>query len=303
MNSQNQNNRTFSILSSNIKMLPGLAGKGDKDIKRAKKIVKKILEKNYSLICFQELFDEDVRKLVSKRLKSAYPFQIKKSDDGNIFQQDSGLFMASKFPFFGEKKSSRFDVFNACSGTDCFAEKGIVAVRYNLNEIKNGFNLIILNTHLQSDGEHVGENEKIRTKQLKQIRKFLKSILLKVNDRKKTGVLLTGDMNIDGSTLEWIGMKKILEYPRDLYPELNDVVQHPGYTWDYKENKNMIPRTDRDQLRLDYIFAIDHIPVKDEDGDWDMANLNVQSCNIQNFGTEKNNRLSDHFALEAKVVI
>ena len=60
---------TLSILSWNIKMLPGIyydKHNKQKIAKRSKKITKEIIKKNYDIIIFQEAFNFNSRRIIKK---------------------------------------------------------------------------------------------------------------------------------------------------------------------------------------------------------------------------------------------
>ena len=67
----------LTILSWNIKMLPGPYGWVHNRVERAENIVQalKSLE-NYDVILFQETFSEMIRELIYDDLQSIYPYQI-----------------------------------------------------------------------------------------------------------------------------------------------------------------------------------------------------------------------------------
>lgn len=311
MNGNNNNHDQASdlhIITFNVEMLPSPIGDDKNNRTRAEKICQKLNEAEYDIICLQELFDEDMRAIFAKKLKNKYPRQIKKADAGDIFRQDSGLFIASKHPFIFHESLYHFEEFFNCGKTDCAAEKGVLAVRFDLAAIKDKFELILYNTHLQSDHAFVGEFRDVRIKQLEQIRRLLQKSMSRIIPARRddTAALLVGDTNITGDSEECLDLLRILEYGRDLFREIYDDIQNnSGYTWDCKLNKNMIPSSDKDQLRLDYIIALDHIPTEEAGDSMDLYSLNCQECSVQMFGEENelNSRLSDHFAVEAVLTV
>ncbi|MCD4692573.1 MAG: endonuclease/exonuclease/phosphatase family protein [Calditrichales bacterium] len=311
MNGNNNNHNQASdlrIITFNVEMLPSPIGDDKKDRPRADKICQKLNEAEYDIICLQELFDEDMRAIFAKKLENKYPRQIKKADAGDIFRQDSGLFIASKHPFIFHESLYHFEEFFNCGKTDCAAEKGVLAVRFDLAAIKDKFELILYNTHLQSDHAFVGEFREVRIKQLEQIRRLLQKSMSRITPARRddTAALLLGDTNIPGDSEECLDLVRVLEYGRDIFREVNiDIQDNPGFTWDFELNKNMIPPTDRDRLRLDYIIALDHIPVDQAPISMSLHHLACLECNVKMFGEENelNSRLSDHFAVEAVLTV
>ena len=275
------------------------------DLKRARKIVKAVNETGYDIICLQEVFDEDARAVFVKGFKKTHPHQVRKCHGGGIFRENSGLFVASRYPIKSNGEDWYFEEFEDSAGADVLSEKGILAVHLDLEKYQTGLSLVVFNVHLQSDSEWTGENEDVRNGQLKQIRKFLGKSLSRVNKSAlgKMGALLAGDMNIEGDKLEWTRLFRILEYPRDLFRMKNK--NDRGYTWDYETNTNpdMIPHSDKDQLRLDYIFALDFVPVEWSDEPFSLRKVECTSAQVQLFETGKKTRLSDHYAVEASIRI
>lgn len=292
----------LKVLTYNVMMLPGLIGKGNADIRRAGKIVKAIRQRDYDVVCLQEVFDEDVRRVFAKGLSKRFPHQVQKSHGGGIFEENSGLFMASRFPITSGGDGWSFEEFEACAGTDCLSEKGIQAVHLRLTESKPRVFLVLFNVHLQSDMEWTGENEATRNEQLVQMREFIGHSLTGIRRKRlpRTGGLLVGDFNIEGDQLEWERMFRKLEYPRDLY-RMNS--KKKGYTWDHLTNVNMIPQSDQDRLRLDYIFALDRVPVDSSFQKNSLRPIACESAEVQLFGTGPKSRLSDHYAVEAVITL
>jgi len=275
------------MITFNVMMLPGASGK---DIKRAKKIVAAILKEGYDIVCLQELFDEDVRKVFRRGLRPTLPHIIDKCEDGGWFRQDSGLFFASKYKIMNHLFEAYWDY----AGTDGLAEKGISMSRINLNPVLEGVSLVVFNTHLQSD-KNLGENQAVRRRQIRQIRNMFRQCFCLKDNLDKTAAVFMGDLNIEGDSPEYIRMIEELESIRDLYRNKN--IRLKGYTWDHKVNK-MIPRKNKEQLRLDYIFAVDKAP------DYQGRKLRKITCTaskVQKFGCNNNKGLSDHFAVEAVV--
>src|SRR5882672_5126625 len=63
----------IKILSWNIYMLPGFLGHGK--ILRAEAIGNLLASSDYDVIVFQEAFHKKARKIISRHLQSAFPFQ------------------------------------------------------------------------------------------------------------------------------------------------------------------------------------------------------------------------------------
>ncbi|MBI5216272.1 MAG: sphingomyelin phosphodiesterase [Ignavibacteriae bacterium] len=288
---------TLKILTFNVKMLPGPGGE-----ERAAKIIKAINANKYDIICLQEVFDEDIREMFVEGFGRTLKHQVPKCHDNDLFNEDSGLFFASKHPI----ESWGYKEFNECSFTDCWADKGIFGARLSFTDGKKPFTFLLFNTHLQSEVQY----QQTRVSQLRQLRRFIGHALTQLdvhaneNDKPRNdiAVMLCGDMNVIGDVdQEYNSMKGSLGFPRDLFREKSKITI-PGYTWDCKENSNMIPDDDGDRLRLDYMFAFNRFPTDNGQGTL-LRNISCTKVSVQPFATTPTTRLSDHFGVEAVVKV
>lgn len=284
---------SINILTYNTKMLPGIFGKNNE--KRAELIFDELskADSQYDIICFQEVFDEDSREIFDRKLKSINYNTIPYSSDNDWFNEDSGLFFASRYDILAHK----FSEFNDSQPltADWLTDKGILGTAL---KITDEIRLVIINTHLQSSESF----NKVREKQLDQIRRFITRTLDKVKNKDKTGVLILGDLNIIGDIdQEYNDMKKFLGYHRDLFREINP--DDIGYTWDGTENsiiKDDDP-DDKDKQRLDYILSYDKVPQLDDNSKSNFMNkINCLSSKVIKLKTNGFD-LSDHYGVEAVI--
>ncbi len=303
-----EQNQALRLLTFNVKMLAGIAGKGDKDIARARDIISAItsVQPAYDVVCLQEVFDEDAREVFDNGLKAVFPFRVPRVDAGDMLQQDSGLFFASRYPIKDNGRAWAFEEFEdkAIATADYWADKGIFGARLDLSARVPGLTLGMFQTHLQAD-YFLGDYEDVRRGQLRQIRRFVRKVLRRVNRPQDTIALLAGDFNVVGEieagtalqpAREYLRMLALLGYVSDVFREKHPC--EPGYTWDAEQN-TLIPAPDGDRQRLDYILAYDTIPPR-EDG----ADIRVVACRearVQTFGRSRTQHLSDHFVVEVMV--
>jgi hypothetical protein len=193
---------------------------------RAKLIAANILASanDYDLVCLNEIFDETARGILSAELRAKYPYQVTKADLlytrlvqpgfaddlGNaVFDaafeplldvaslfalkfEDSGLFLASRFPFAKIPLTQAivdalgpdavlfpdglvqvsFMTYSDCSGGDCRASKGVLHARVQQNPT---LAVDIFMTHTQADDESVGENATERGLQVAAAWQFIKA--------------------------------------------------------------------------------------------------------------------------------
>lgn len=252
-------------------MLPG-PGK----TRRGRSIARQLLEARpaYDIVLLQELFDEDIRRIFSKALRAAFPHRIEKVCDGDLLHEDSGLFLASRL----EILERRFEEFRSSASlvtSDFWVDKGVLGARLKLGSRS----LLVLDSHLQSDDRHAGKHRRIRSLQIRQLRRF-------VDRMRKPGepAILGADLNVVGETPEYRAMLAMLG-ARDLFREARPA--DPGFTWDSSGNR-FISRRDRHHQRLDYLLALD-------------PRVRVVDARVQPFFEKPGLGLSDHFGVEATV--
>jgi endonuclease/exonuclease/phosphatase family metal-dependent hydrolase len=287
--------RVVRLLSYNVKMLPGVFGDGDEDLARARQISAAILAAvpKYDVVCLQEVFDEEARAVFVKELVREFPFQVAKSSDHDIFNEDSGLFFASRIPISGHS----FVEFEHATGEDLWSDKGIFGARLELGRAT----LLVFQSHLQSSIEY----SDVRTRQLRQLRARVESALLRAPRTQATSCIVCGDFNVVGErdpgltmTGEYERMLANLGFPRDVYRERHREVA--GYTWDGSAN-HMIPRDDLDKQRLDYVFAYDSIAATSKATVVrPLRRIAIEAVDVVRFDSNRADLcLSDHFAIEA----
>ncbi len=284
-------------------MLPFLAGKAKKE--RASAFIDEIRHnRQYDIICLQEVFDEGIRRKLTDGLKPDYPYIVEKASDFDIFNEDSGLFFASKLPIlrhtFREFHAKQWGTF------DADVDKGVFIACLQLGNEETPHLLHVYNTHLQSTVSY----HQVRQKQLSQLRSFIERALKTEknnNPSLKFSVLLLGDLNVVGDTDgEYKRMMSLLGYPIDLYRKLN--AYDEGFTWNSKENVLLQynNRNDHDLERLDYIFTFNCMPDEDDHCRAEyLYPLRCRSCDL--FKPKASNiaditgecDLSDHYGVEA----
>lgn len=281
---------SFRAYSRNVAMLPGMFGDRKRDPDRAERICDEILGMLPDVVCLQEVFDEGIREIFSRRLAGLYPHRLTKGDGGFILKEDSGLFIASRYPFL--PASEFFEPFKSTgpiTTADAWAAKGILGAWLDLSALEPGVALGVFTTHLQADYGYSGEHADVRTRQLEQMRGVIDSNLIQVGRRYKTAVLLTGDLNVPGNTdtaSEHRHMLEILEQPQDLAPGLN--------TWDPARNALADPN-EGGPRQLDYMFMF-------ADDEWSSSEPEGGSIHMPVPATP-GEALSDHFALLISCVL
>jgi endonuclease/exonuclease/phosphatase family metal-dependent hydrolase len=141
-----EEDKELRILSYNIQMLPRwIAHLGHGPVKRAKLIPEKLIQDNIDIIVFQEAFDKHCMKLISRQLKTVYPYSIGPANDKKCgIKLNSGVMIFSKTPLTFVDQVD----FTECEKEDCFARKGALLVETEFN----GKKIQVLGTHKEAGG-------------------------------------------------------------------------------------------------------------------------------------------------------
>ncbi len=261
---------SLKILSWNIYMLPYL-GMVNGNENRAKAIAEKLIDSDYQIIVFQEAFTKKSRRVLSRRLKGAYPYQYGPANKGKLLSlmTNSGLWVVSKIPLT-ELGQIRFSL---SRGFDMIARKGAVLFEGDFQ----GRSFQILATHLQAEGEPV-----LRRKQCHEI----KDKLLNRYFRAETPQFICGDFNIDMHDNDnYNAMLTTLE------AQNGDISGDIKFTYDEVDNTLVSKSPGRKRV-------IDYILVRNEK--WvDRIERKINTF-YEKIGQSYTN-LSDHYAMEATI--
>ncbi|CZF77923.1 sphingomyelin phosphodiesterase [Grimontia marina] len=168
---------TLKVMTYNIWALPLIASHiGDRF-----NIIPEYV-KGYDVIALQEVFANG-RGSFLRRLAAEYPYQTQmlSKNSSNIY--DGGVVIVSRYPIVNETQF----IFPDCSGTDCFADKGV-----NYAEIiKGGKAYHVFATHTASFDTDTARE--YRQRQFQQIRALANSLDISANDT----VIYSGDFNVN----------------------------------------------------------------------------------------------------------
>lgn len=237
-------------------------------------IGKELKKGDYDVIFLQEAFPGWFHKHLYTETKNTYPHQhyLKRPFISHtVF--GSGLYVLSKFPITDKSRV----YYHSCRKADCFAAKGLSLISFQL---PGGKEVQIGNTHLQA-GKNI-KSDRIRMKQLKQVKKHLAST-------EKPGVaqIVLGDINIDA---------KDENFPKALELLNMSSTQLEG-DLDYT---NGFPITCYNKPGDDEKEWIDHIWVSKK------SDARITGKKVKVFRGLINNRecpLSDHYGVEATINI
>lgn len=211
------------------------------------------------VVAFNEVFDEDGRHRLMKRLSEQWPHVIEKIDDGGVLE-DSGLMLFSRIPLLPLKTGGvllkRF--YEVAVDDDAKANKGVGVIQV---PSPDGLALptTIAFTHLQASYDSEDQYRDIRRKQIETIGGALKEL---IGDEPHLWerTIVMGDLNIRGDsdalTDEWaeVFAKQTTDLTRRVYDGWRTCMHPPGDPSDYDRGfTNTEWETGKNQ-RLDYML-------------------------------------------------
>jgi endonuclease/exonuclease/phosphatase family metal-dependent hydrolase len=139
--------REISIMTYNIKMLPRGANSfiHHFPLRRARIIPDKLIAEGTDVIVFQEAFDGVAVRILRRRLKVAYPYDMGFQNRKLVtYKKAGGVLIFSKYPLT-EIESIKY---TQCKGIDCAGHKGsmLVEVAHPAGRFQ------LLGTHMQAGG-------------------------------------------------------------------------------------------------------------------------------------------------------
>jgi endonuclease/exonuclease/phosphatase family metal-dependent hydrolase len=140
-------NHQIIIMTYNIKMLPRGANSWihHYPLKRARLIPDKLIAENPDIIVFQEAFDGMADRILRKKLKATYPYNMGFQNRKVVsYKRAGGVLMFSKYPM----KEIESIKYTQCKGIDCAGHKGAMLVEVEHPAGK----LQLLGTHMQAGG-------------------------------------------------------------------------------------------------------------------------------------------------------
>lgn len=260
---------TLKMMTYNIWALPAIASHIDDRFDIIPEYVK-----GYDVLALQEVFaggrDEFLRELAKE-----YPYQTKMLDKDGVNIYDGGVMIVSRYPIVNQAQY----VFPDCTGTDCFADKGV-----NYAEIiKAGKAYHVFATHTASYDTDTARD--YRQRQFKQMRAMAQSLEIPANET----VVYSGDFNVNkrkfpGDYQQMIANLSAIEpqytgYTESTFdPRINDFagealsggenVEYLDYVMvsneygikAYNDNRVDVPRSTDERLWKHYNLS-DHFPV------------------------------------------
>lgn len=172
----------FSILSLNAFFLPRPWFRTDQ-VSRAHWLIGHL--SGYDAIVFQELFDDEARRVLLSGIAEEYPYSTKVlGREDTLIRQDGGVVIVSRWPIEQEQEMT----FGAiCKMQDCLADKGVVYAEI----AKGSRSYHLFGIHAQSDFR--GNSAKVREDQFQLFHSFVTAQMISRQDP----IILAGDFNVD----------------------------------------------------------------------------------------------------------
>ncbi|OAN11398.1 phospholipase [Photobacterium jeanii] len=269
----NSDDNTLKMMTYNIWALPVIASHiGD----RFSLIPDYV--KGYDVLALQEVFASG-RNAFLRELAKEYPYQTKMLNKEGINIHDGGVTIVSRYPIVNQAQF----IYPDCSGTDCFADKGI-----NYAEvIKGGKAYHVFATHTASFDTDTARD--YRQRQFRQMREMAASLNIPKNDV----VVYSGDFNVNK-----------LKFPGDYQQMIANLSviepQYSGYTkstFDPRIN-NFAGNRLSGGKNIEYL---DYVMVSNEYGVKNNNNNRVDVPRTTDEKLWKHYNLSDHFPVTAVI--
>ncbi|WP_119394288.1 sphingomyelin phosphodiesterase [Salinibius halmophilus] len=254
----------LSVMTYNIWALPLVASHIDDRLDLLPQYMK-----GYDVVMLQEVFAPG-RDAFLAELAREYPYQTRMLDNNSVNIFDGGVTIVSRYPIVNQAQL----VFPDCSGTDCFADKGI-----NYAEVvKNGESYHLFATHAASFD--TDEARRLRQEQFQMMRKFARDQGIPQNEM----VIYGGDFNVNK-----------LKFATSDYPAMlaNLNASEPGYAG-YTAS-TFDPRINSFAAEYDVVEYLDYILVSNE---YDQSQSNINEVTVPRSTDARlweHWDLSDHF--------
>ena len=221
----------LKVLTYNIWALPMLASNIGDRLEEMPKVLQ-----GYDVLLLQEAFASASEDLL-QTLSSEYPYQTEILDEPGFNLYNGGVVIVSRYPI----AATDYLVFQDCTGTDCFADKGVVYAEV----IRDGKAYHVTATHTASFDSD--EARALRQQQFQQIRGLIDAKDIPAFD----AVMMGGDFNVNK-----------LKFPGDYQQMLANLVasapQSTGYsrsTYDPTVNQNADGELSLGVEYLDYVVV------------------------------------------------
>lgn len=299
--------RPLRLMTFNVQLLPVIAGVGEGTVSvpagligllpgsasdsmtRAKAVADDLLDiapqERPDVLALNEVFSEDARAMLVKRLEPEWPHVIESVHEGDL-EEDSGLMVFSQEPFLplpgGGDRRERFYADDA--GADSWASKAAVLVQVGIPAEQT----TLVFTHLQAAYETDEQYRDIRKSQLAEIRELVAEVLGPSPENWRN-VIVAGDLNIrgdlDATSNEWFDVFDNAADPfGELFADSWIEMRPPGASEDLDPGLTNRDRRTQAEQRLDYICRFKTI---------DGIDLVAHHMRVGHRDT------SDHYALEA----
>lgn len=257
--SNGQSSNTLKICTYNVYCFPSII-KNEKNIDRINHIADTLLQSDYDLICFQEVFSASAKAVLLKKLSKVFPYSATTIHSFSLIKINSGLMIFSKHPIVKQEQV----IYRAKSKIDAMARKG--ALKIIIKKDEKLFSII--NTHLQNAGDI-----QLKFTQLKELEQVISKVITNI---------LVGDFNIDYYSTEYQKLEDDFK--------LTNSNSKKNKLYSYYAEKNSLIKDKKEKPKLiDYVFFKDVAKIIDS---------TLQNIKVFKAKNNKEKDLSDHYAIE-----
>jgi endonuclease/exonuclease/phosphatase family metal-dependent hydrolase len=156
--------KTFSVLTWNVFMMPEWVRESPRNVPRAAAIAAALLEHEFDILCLQKVFDSAAREVLEAALAASYPYRFGPANDDWSLKLNSGVWVLSRHPMT-DYQTIQFD---DCANVECWSRKGAIL----LSGSCAGTPFRLITTHLQGEEgpAFTASHQRVRDAQMAQIR-------------------------------------------------------------------------------------------------------------------------------------
>lgn len=287
---QPQRPTTVRIMTYNVMCTPASINRTDPR-GRIRAIARRIVLGDLAeVVCLQEVFDSACKRIARNELAAAFPYTVTNAGRHRvpILGQDSGLFVASKFPI----ESAAFLGYGNHIGSDWLADKGCLVAKVKLSD---QVSVLVANTHGQAAPDPYilwwfMRDARRRVAAIRRENYARAAAFVRQASAGCQRAIFCGDFNIAAEdesagrqTEESKWLHETLGSPHDAFRLCHpDARAVPGFTYDSTKNR-MVTEVGTHE-RLDYVFVF---KTRAEDI------TSAEVCEVS--------MLSDHYAVTAEI--
>lgn len=164
--------------------------KGTERDRALQKLIEVLHWEKFDIVGLSEMWQESDRKKILRALRDIYRYSLEGPDEADLERFDGGLLLLSRHKII----SSSSTIYRQCVGEDCFANKGALHARIQVQGLPCPIDVFL--THTQGPEPMIGSTSDAHQAIWDQIR-HLAAFIQSCRDT-RVPALLMGDLNVDG---------------------------------------------------------------------------------------------------------